>query len=571
MVADLQARPSEDRRASKRVPIDRILRLIWVFAVAILIGYPIARVFGQSFVSESGGFTLGNYAVLGTESRLLEATLNSLWLGLGTTFLSLILALPLAWLVVRTDMPWRGFFRGSAVLTFAAPSFIAALGWILLLGPRGGMLNGWLMSGFGLESPPFNIFTPWGIIFVLSMFLYPLVFLPVAAALEGIDSSMEQAAAGLGSSRLRVLRTVTFPLVLPAVISGSILVFVTSIITFGPVALLGAPARFEALPTVLLSLMNAPPRIEIAAVVAVPVLVLVAALMVLQRKFLGADRQFTVIGGKPGGGGAVELGKLKPLAMLFSLGVFVISIVLPFGVLLATSMRGAIGLPLGGDNFVLTDNYRSVFSDPKVIDALTNSLLLALGGTAIAIAIAVIAAWLVHRTKARSNGVIAPMMAAPLAFPGAVLGIGIIIAYAGVPFALGGTLLILLIAYVGSALPFTYAYIHAGIGQIHSEVEQASRSLGASWWRTTNRITLPLLKPSLLAATMLNFVLLFRELDLSVFLYTGSNPTVATILYTMATEARYQTAGALSIVILVVNIGVVIVAMRLLSRGSHRS
>jgi iron(III) transport system permease protein len=157
-------------------------------------------------------------------------------------------------------------------------------------------------------------------------------------------------------------------------------------------------------------------------------------------------------------------------------------------------------------------------------------------------------------------------MAAPLAFPGAILGIGIIIAYAGVPFGLGGTLLILLIGYIGNALPLTYAYVHAGMGQIGPEVEEASRSLGAPWLRTTTRVTVPLLRPSLLAAALLNFVLLFRELELSVFLYTGANPTIATVLYGFANESRYQLAGALSVVVLTINIGVTMLAVRLLGR-----
>lgn len=534
-------------------------------AVVALIAYPIAQVFGQSFVGDNGDLTLSNYGVLATEPQLLEATLNSLWIATGTTVASLLIALPLAWLVARSDMPFRGFFRATALLTFAAPSFIAALGWILLLGPNGGALNEMLMSLLGLETAPFNIFTPWGIIFVLALFSYPLVFMPVSAALEGVDPAMEHAAAGLGASRLRVIRTVTLPLVLPSVVAGALLVFVISVVIFGPVALLGAPTGFQTIPTVLLSLMNFPPRIEVAAVVAVPVLVLVAVLLIVQRKLVGA-RRFTVIGGKPGRQSLVPLGAFRPVALALCMFIFVLSIVLPFGILLATSMRRAIGLPFGADNFVLTENYVNVFTQPRVAEAMGNSFLLALGGTLGALVVALLASWLVHRTRARSNVLIGPVMAAPLAFPGAILGIGIIIAYSGPPFALGGTLLILLIGYIGNILPLTFAYVHAGMGQLGGEVEEASRGLGASWARTMTRVTVPLLRPSLLAAGLLNFVLLFRELELSVFLYTGANPTVATMLYGFANESRYQLAGALSVVVLVINIGVTLLAIRLLGR-----
>lgn len=560
------APPVQATAAPRRRPsTQRLIRAAWVLAVVALVGYPIAQVFGQSFVGENGDLTLTNYAVLATEPQLLEATLNSLWIATGTTVASLLLGLPSAWLVVRTDMPFRGFVRASALLTFAAPSFIAALGWILLLGPNSGALNVTLMSMFGLEAAPFDIFTPWGIIFVLALFLYPLVFMPVAAALEGIDPAMEHAAAGLGASRIRVLRTVTFPVVLPSVVAGSLLVFVTSVVIFGPVALLGAPAGFQTIPTVLLSLMNFPPRIEVAAVVAVPVLVLVAGLLLMQRRLVGM-RRFTVIGGKPGRQSLVRLGAYRPVAVAWCSLIVVFSIVLPFGILLTTSMRRAIGLPFGPDNFVLTENYAKVFAQPRVAEAMGNSFVLALAGTAGALVVAIIASWLVHRTRARSNALVTPVMAAPLAFPGAILGIGIIIAYAGTPFALGGTLLILLIGYIGNALPLTFAYVHAGMGQIGGEVEEASRGLGASWLRTATRVTIPLMRPSLLAAGLLNFVLLFRELELSVFLYTGANPTVATVLFGFANESRYQLAGALSVTVLVINIGVTMLAVRLLGR-----
>ncbi|WP_346619458.1 iron ABC transporter permease [Blastococcus montanus] len=544
---------------------ERAMRLVWVAAILALVGYPIAQVFGQSFIADDGGLTLENYGLLGSEPRLMEGVFNSLWIAVGTVFGSLLLGLPVAWLAVRTDMPFRRFFRGSAVLTFAAPSFIAALGWVLLLGPRNGMLNTALMSLFGLEEAPFDIFTPWGIIFVLSLFLYPLVFLPVSAALDGIDPALEQAAASLGASRARVLRTVTFPVILPSLIAGSILVFVSAAVIFGPVAILGAPTGFQTIPTVLLSLMQFPPRIEAAAVISVPILVIIAVLLILQRKLLGG-KKFTVIGGKPGRQDVTHLGGARFLALGFCSLVVLLSLVLPFGVLLVTSFREALGRPLGWDNFTLTGNYEAVFSRPLIAAAMGNSFVLALGGTVLALAVALLASWLVHRTKARSNAAIIGAMAAPLAFPGAVLGIGLIIAYAGQPFGLGGTLTILLIAYAGSALPLTFAYVHAGMGQIGAEVEEASRSLGASWARTWRRITVPLLRPSLLAAGMLNFVLLFRELEMSVFLYTGANPTVATVLYNLASESLYQRVGALSVVILLINIVVTVIAMRLLDR-----
>ncbi|WP_322097280.1 ABC transporter permease [Nakamurella alba] len=535
---------------------------MWIAVVLLLVGYPLYQIVARSLVEPGGSVGLGNYGLLGSEPQLLQATLNSLWIAGGTAAGALLIALPMAWILSRTDMPLRGMFRGAAVLTFSAPSFIAALGWVLLLGPNNGALNNLLMSVFGLETAPFDIFSPWGIIFVLSLFTYPLILLPVTAALDGIEPSLEQAAAGLGASRFRVLRTVTFPVIAPSVIAGTILVFVTSVVIFGPAAILGAPTNFQTIPTVLFSLLKFPPRIEAAAVVAVPIMVMIAALLYVRSKFL-RGRRFTVIGGKPGRRGQIRLGWFRPVALLFCTGVLLLSLVLPFGMLALTSFRKSIGRPIGGDNWVLWDNYDKVLAQPQFLSAMGNSFLLAATATIAALAIAVMASWLRQRTTSKANSIIPAFMSAPLALPGAILGIGMIISFAGQPFGLGGTVFILFIAYTAHALPTCFQYVNAGMGQVGGEVEEASRSLGGSWLRTWRRITIPLLTPSLIAAGMLNFVILLRELEMSVFLYTGANPTLATVLFDLANDSLYQQVGALSVLVLLVNVVVTLAMLRL--------
>lgn len=558
------ARPHRDRSNG-----GRWARIVWAAALVTLVGYPVVQIFAQSLTSSDDGTALDNYATLFTDPRIGVAIMHSLWIAVGSTIGALLVALPMAWLLVRSDLPGRGLFRSVAVLTFAAPSFIAALGWVLLLGPRNGMLNTALQSVFGLESPPFNIFGPWGIIFVLALFLYPLILMPVSAALEGIDPSLENAAATLGAGRAKVLRTITFPIVMPAIVAGSILTFVTSVVVFGPVAVLGGPAGFETVPTVLLQMLKFPPRIELAAVIAVPIIVMIAGLLIIQNKVLG-NKKFVVIGGKPGRQAPTQLGVWKAPALLFASAVLMLSLVLPFGVLLLTSFRKAVGRPLGWDNFSLTDNYVRVFSQPGILAAFVNSIVLALVATLAATAVAILAAWLKHRTTGRSNGLIPPVMASPLAFPGAIFAIGVIIAYAGQPFGLGGTLLILFIAYTAHALPMTFSYTDAGMGQVGAEMEEASRSLGAGFFRTCWQVTIPLLKPSLLAAGLLNVVILLRELEMSVFLYTGNNPTIATVLYGLANDSLYQQVGAVSVAVLSINLVVAAVALKLMNNNKSQ-
>lgn len=560
--------PSRMRRwASAASPVERTTKVFWALGIVVLLAYPLGMLAVISVRDEAGGLGLGNYSAL-LDPALVRATLNSIWIGTGTVVGCLLVGVPLAWLVARTDLPGRRQLRTITILTFATPSFIAALGWILLLGPRAGIINTTLMGWFGWSSPPFDIFSPWGIIFVLSMFLYPLVFLPTASALENLDPQLEQAASGLGAGTVRVLRTVTLPLVTPSILGGSMLVFVTSFVIFGPVAILGGPVNFDTIPTAMLRLLEFPPRIETAAVVSVPVLAVIAVLVVVQRRVLGG-RRFTTVGGRHGPRSRVHLGRWRAPALVFVAAVITLSLILPFGVLLLTSFRKALGLPFNADNFTLLDNYRRVFAQGQVTQAFANSLLLSTLAVVFGVVFAFLAAWLVQRQRSRANALVPVSMLAPLAFPGAVIGIALIIGYARPPFGLGGGLLILFIAYASKVLPLSYAYLSAGMSQIGPEPEEASRSLGAGWVRTWRKVSLPLLRPTVLAVALLNFVLVFRELETSIFLFTGSNPTTATVLYQLASESLYQLMGALSMVIIVINLAIVLIATRWL--GDHPS
>lgn len=558
------SKPKDPNRLQRWFTAERTAPWVWFLAVLLLVLFPVFGLLWKSLeLPNDGGRGIGNYTEVLTRGDILEAILNSFWIGIATTAGTLLLAVPFAYLVSRTDMPGRRFFRSVAVLTFAAPGFIAAMGWILLLGPSNGLLNQYLITPLGL--PPFDIFSPQGIIFCLVFFMYPLIFLPVVDALDNMDHRLEEAAESLGASRLHVLRKVTLPVIMPPIFSGSLLVFTGAFVIFGPVALLGGPVGFHTIPTAMYRLMvTFPPKIEYAAVLGLPVLVALAALIILQRQLYGR-RRYTTIGGKPGQRHVNRLGVWKLPAALLGAGIVVISIVLPFGVLLLTSFRKAIGLPLAWENMVLTQNYRALVERPDIMVSFWNSLWIALVAAVAGIALAVLGAWLLERTRSRLRPAIQPIMLAPLAFPGAILGIAMVVAFSAGPFWLGGTLAILVIAFLIRVIPQSFTYVHSGMKQVSAETEEAGRSLGASWSETMRRITVPLLRGPILSVGILNFVLLFRELDISVFLYTGSNPVAPVILYNMAAQSQFQLMGALAVVMLAVNLAVVLVARKLLA------
>ena len=562
MTAHTQRHPGVLARAGRHGRrVIGVVPSIWIAATAFFVVVPLLAVVLRSLQHREQGIGLGNYAEVLARPQIWEAMLNSLILGVGSSIGSLLIAVPYAYLVSRTDLPMRRFFRSTAVLTFAAPGFVAAMGWILLFGPESGLINAYVLKPLGL--PGFNIFSMAGILLCLILFLYPLIFLPLVEALDTMDSRLEEAAESLGASRVKVFFSVTLPLTTPALFSGTLLVFISAFTIFGPVALLGSPVGIDSIPTAMFGLMTSPPRIEYSAVLALPVVIVLGLLLWVQHR-VKSRRRYTTVTGKPGIARRVSLGRLRWPMWLFSVSIFVASIVLPFGVLILTSFRRAVGEPLSRDNLVLWDNYKALLEQETILRSFVNSIWIALVASIGAMALAYLAVWLKTRAGWKGARAVQPLMLAPLAFPGAILGIAMLIAYSGGPLWLGGTLTIMVVAYMIRVIPQSFTYIDAGVEQINSETEEASRNLGAGWLQTVRRVSIPLIRGPLLAVGILNFVILFRELDISIFLYTGNNGVAPVILYNLAAESQFQVMGALSVVILAVNLGVVLAATRLL-------
>ena len=534
-----------------------------LLATAGLVVYPVGTLLAQSLQGPTG-WTAAVYREFLHDPDLVRVLWNTVWVAGLTTCGSVAIGVGMAWAVARTDAPLRETLRTLSALTLASPSFLGALAWVLLLGPRAGTLNRLLVDWLGLEAAPFDIFSPWGIVFVLTLFSYPLVFFPVAAALEQLDASLEDASRVLGGGSLRTTWEVTLPLVAPAILSGGILVFVEAMVIFGPVAVLGAPVQFHTLPTKMLTLTRLPPRLDLAAAMTVPLVLTLAVLLLVQRAWLGR-RRFTVTGGKAERPRRVRLGAGRYGIAALGLGVIALAVFLPYGTLLAVSLQRSLGRPLSPTNFAGLDNYRYLFDQSVVARALWHSFWLSSAAVLAALALGTVGAWLVERARSRAWGLLPLCLLAPLAFPGAALGVALVLAFGGPPWRLAGSLTILFLAYVIRSLPVTFAYARSALTQLHPELEEASRTLGGTWLRAFRDVTVPLIRSGLFAAGVIQFVLCFRELGSSVFLYTGGNEVTAVVIYDFAQEAQFTLVAAFSVIVAAVNLGVVSVARRWLA------
>ena len=340
-----------------------------------------------------------------TDKSLIAAARNSLFFVLFVTAGCLAVGVPLAWLVARTDVPAKLCLRGAIAVAFIIPSFINVIAWIFLAAPNSGTLNKLLVSWLGLAAPPFNIFSFGGLVFIETAHLFPIVFFAVAAALANIDASHEQAARMLGAGRWRTTRTITLPLVAPAIISSATLCMLDALSSFGAPAAIGTMANFSVLSTAIYGLLTYPPRLQLAAAVSLPIALFTLVCLWAQQRYLKRNN-FVTVTGKANAPQLMELGAWRYPALAIALTAVGCASVLPFLALLVLSLIKAFGTELSPENFGL-QHYRAVFDDSfTVLPAVKNSLILALCGRSICVVLGIMIAWLVERTRVAGRGII---------------------------------------------------------------------------------------------------------------------------------------------------------------------
>lgn len=537
----------------------RVLVLAMAFLLLVgLIGYPLLMLFSRSVQSEDGSLTLSLYLSLITDRSLLRPFMVTLWLGAVVTAGCVLIGVPMAWVVARTNMPWKALVRVLAGVSFIIPSFIGAIAWILLLGPNSGLVNVFLRNTLGLPIA-LNIFTFEGLAFVLTLHFYPLVFFAVSAALGNMDPSLEEAARVSGATAMTTAVRISIPLVLPALFSGALLVFLESIAAFGAPAAIGFSAGFETLTVRIYRLISFPPRLELAAAATVPIVGLTMLGMWGQTRLLGR-RQFTVVTGKSARVGMIDVGPWRYVFLAFSLMVVGVAVVLPGAYMAVASFVRIWGAELRSANLTL-ENYAFLWHPGSyVAHAIRNSLVLGIGAALAAVAIGLIVAWIIERIRPRGRGALANLAMVPFAFPGMAFGVGLIIAYTRPWLNLYGTLWLLLIGYVAKYISLGFTFIRDGLRQLVPELEEAARMAGASWALTMRRITVPLLSGALVVGLTMVFSLVLRELSMSILLVLPGSETMAVAIFLFLQDGYFEKAAALSIVVgsvAVLSVGIV--------------
>jgi iron(III) transport system permease protein len=526
-----------------------------VLLLAVLVLLPLFWIAVTSVQDDAKGFTLAHYRHLFVDPAFVRPLWTTLWTSAAVGLGCIIAAAPMAWLVSRTDLPGKRWWRILILASFVTPPFIGAFAWVLLGGPNAGLINQAYYALFGLK--PFeaasliNIFSAWGMVFVMALYTFPYVFTFAANALDAIPSDLEEASAILGAPAWRTALHVTVPLAVPALLGGFIVAFLQSMTLFGTPAILALPAGIDTMTTKIWSLFQFPPQLGLAAAASLPLLVITVALLRAQAAIMGR-RGYSVIGGKSGSAGKpIRLGGWMVPALALFVVVLGCSIALPYGVLMRTAFVRNWSAPLAGN--LSLEHWRFVFFEFSQTQlALKNTFVLGATAATAGTILVTLVGYLSLRKLVWGHRYLAFLATAPVAIPGIVLAVGLFLAYTHPPLVLYGTLSIIFLAYVTKELPVGYQQIASSLRTVHPELEDASRILGGTRLRALLDITTPLIRNGVIATWIFIFIGSIRELSATILLFTARTKTISVTMFDLRESNDWGPIAVLSITMLAI-------------------
>ena len=555
-----------------RFGTSQILFGLSVGILVVVVAVPMLLIFFNAFWVD-GHFNLVDVLKVLRQPQTYKALLNSLVLSAGVTVTGTIVGTFFAWLVTRTDLPFKKTMKLLFLVPFMLPAFIGALAWKMLLSPRAGYINRFFIDVLGFDGPIFDIYTYAGIILVETMYLFPFVFIQVSGALERMDPTLEESARISGADLFTITRRITIPLVLPSILSGSLLIMLYSMAHFGTVAVLGVETGIYNIPTLIYEKIHQSAgsfdSIRSATVLAT-VLVLTAALILwLQNRILSKGR-YQIIAGKSFRPTELKLRAWRVPLFILCVAYIAFTIVLPTVTIFLVGALKTYGLPFTAANLTLS-NYRHIlFEWDLTRDAIWNSISLGLSAALITMFAGVIISYVIVKMKVRGKGMLEFLGMLPFSVPGSVIALGVILAWSGkFGVNLYNTVWIILLAYIARYMAFSLKANSAALEQVHDSLVEAARASGATVWQALKDIVIPLVRPGMVAAFFLIFLPALRELTVSVLLYGPTTRTIGVAIYTLNEDGETVYSAALAgIALIIIVLGEVLIK-RLVSGKSN--
>jgi len=544
-----QARPRRRIAVEPRYLILVMCALLVAYLALVPVGTMGVAAFRSHFlIGGPSHWTLRNFVTIFTAPWFgALVTISFLYAG-ATAVVSTAAGFGLAWLVARTNTPARALVSVAAITPLIIPGILSTVAWALLFAPQVGPLND-LLASAGL--PTFNIYSLPGMVFVQSMHVVPIPFLMGVAAFRSMDGSLEEAAAASGARPARVLRTITIPLARPAILSAGLLTFVQTISTFEVPQLIGVPGhRFVFVSEIYAALQAFPTDFGAVGVIGVFVLAIAATGLVLSAR-LGRSTATQTLTGKGFRPRVADLGRWRWAGLGVAAAFFLLAVILPLAMLVWSSLLPGYRPPsTEALRSVTLSNYRAVWTTPALVGSVEHSVVTAVTAGAIVTVLSAVVAYITVKTRARGRSLLDGLATFPIAVPSVVMGVGILYWYlvAPLPFHLYGTLTILVIAFVTIGLPYGVRFLTPGMARVSDELEEAASASGAGWLRTFQRIYLPLLAPSLLAAFLYTVIVAFREITAAIFLYSSGTEVMSVMVYNLWSDGSYPVVAALGVI-----------------------
>lgn len=535
----------------KRDPVVLVITLLVFGALFYFVAYPVYAVFRESLRNDTGQFIgLGNYLAFAQSEYFRQVFYNTLFISILATAGAVFVGLVFAYGMTRTDLPGKTLFMVTAVLPMITPPFINAFALILLLG-RNGVVNVFLEEWLGFK---LIIYGYHGVILSEILTTFPLAYLIISAALSGLDSTLEDSAQDLGARPLAVLRTVTLPLITPAILAATLMVFMTNLSAFGAPALLGGGISVLAVESVIqtLGVLDWGMGTTLSVILLIPSFLL----FYFQNRYR-SKRSYVTITGAP------AHTEIRPTPWMIKGPVLAFCAALSLVILITylVVFVGGFSKVWGVDSSFTLNHYRLVFTN--TLRSITNSLLLSAVGALAATLLGILIAYLLVRQDFWGKRIMDFLGTLPYAVPGTMMGLGFVVAFNKAPLILTGTAFIIVLDYCIRRMPFGLRSGVSTLKQIDVAMEEASADLGARWFTTFRRIVLPLMKPAFIAGITFAFIRAITELTSTIFLVTPKWRVMAVDIYNMVESGALGAAAAMSSLLMVIVVVVLAVIYKL--------
>ena len=532
------------------------VRIAIIVSMCIFIVYPFYTILTKSFFSTKvEGFTFYNFIRFFSKPYYYKSLLRSLFVCTMVVICTTIVGVPIAYLMSRYNIIGKKALHVMILMSLMSPPFIGAYSWIILLGRNG--LATKLIETLGLTAP--TIYGVGGIIFVFVLHLFPYIYLYTSGAMNSIDSSLEEASENLGMNKFRRIITVTLPVILPSILAGCVMVFMTCLADFGTPMLLGE--GYVVLPVLVYNEYMSESAVDPYMASALSVVIVCCSLAVLAlQKFVIDKKNYQMSSLRP-----PEEIKLKGIKrVLASLPIIIVALLadIPQIVVIVQSFieRSFSGMVKGYN----LNNYKLILS--RLGTNIKNTYVFSIIAMVFIIIIGILVAYILVRKRGKIANIIDMLVMFPYVIPGSVLGIGLIIAFNKEPIVLVGTSAIMIISYIIRKIPYTVRSGTAFLYQTDPYIEEASINLGVPPLKTFFTVTARMMLPGIISGSVISWITCINELSSSIMLYTGKTSTIAVAIYQEVVRMSDGTAAALA-TILTLSTVISFVAVFKLSKG----